>query len=71
MADDEFTLYDLQPPDTHQFAITYDVKTVDTVLDANANVKRPRITFKLKASERPQATSRACPSTSRRIVRWN
>ncbi len=28
--------------------ITYDVKTVDTVLDATANVKRPRITFKLK-----------------------
>ena len=24
-ADDEFTLYDLLPPDTHQFAITYDV----------------------------------------------
>lgn len=28
--------------------ITYDVKSVDTVLDAVANVKRPRITFKLK-----------------------
>jgi len=25
IADDDFTLYDLQPPDTHQFAITYDV----------------------------------------------
>lgn len=25
LADDEFTLYDLLPPDTHQFAITYDV----------------------------------------------
>ncbi len=25
MAADEFTLYDLLPPDTHQFAITYDV----------------------------------------------
>jgi hypothetical protein len=24
-ADDDFTLYDLLPPDTHQFAITYDV----------------------------------------------
>ncbi|HXB21861.1 MAG TPA: hypothetical protein VNV88_10790 [Candidatus Solibacter sp.] len=24
-AADEFTLYDLQPPETHQFAITYDV----------------------------------------------
>jgi OmcA/MtrC family decaheme c-type cytochrome len=28
--------------------ITYDVKTVDTVLDTTANVKRPRITFKFK-----------------------
>jgi hypothetical protein len=26
-ADDEFTLYELLPPDTHQFAITYDVTT--------------------------------------------
>jgi hypothetical protein len=25
MAADEFTLYELQPPETHQFAITYDV----------------------------------------------
>jgi hypothetical protein len=25
LADDDFTLYDLLPPDTHQFAITYDV----------------------------------------------
>src|SRR3954468_20414237 len=25
LAADEFTLYDLQPPDSHQFAITYDV----------------------------------------------
>jgi hypothetical protein len=25
VAADEFTLYDLQPPETHQFAITYDV----------------------------------------------
>ncbi len=25
IAADEFTLYDLQPPETHQFAITYDV----------------------------------------------
>src|SRR6266576_353377 len=25
LADDELTLYDLLPPDTHQFAITYDV----------------------------------------------
>jgi hypothetical protein len=25
MASDEFTLYELQPPETHQFAITYDV----------------------------------------------
>ena len=24
-AADEFTLYELQPPETHQFAITYDV----------------------------------------------
>jgi hypothetical protein len=27
LADDDFTLYDLLPPDTHQFAITYDVTT--------------------------------------------
>ena len=25
VAADEFTLYELQPPETHQFAITYDV----------------------------------------------
>ena len=25
IAADEFTLYELQPPETHQFAITYDV----------------------------------------------
>ena len=25
LGSDEFTLYDLQPPETHQFAITYDV----------------------------------------------
>src|SRR5438309_2358961 len=25
LAADEFTLYELQPPETHQFAITYDV----------------------------------------------
>jgi len=25
LAADEFTLYDLQPPETHQFAIVYDV----------------------------------------------
>jgi len=27
VAADEFTLYELQPPETHQFAITYDVTT--------------------------------------------
>ena len=27
LADDDFTLYDLLAPDTHQFAITYDVTT--------------------------------------------
>src|SRR5215472_18485106 len=27
VASDEFTLYELLPPDTHQFAITYDVTT--------------------------------------------
>jgi len=40
-ASDEFTLYELLPPDTHQFAITYDVTQNKEGADAFLNPIRP------------------------------
>ena len=41
LADDDFTLYDLLPPDTHQFAITYDVTTAREGAELFFNPIRP------------------------------
>jgi hypothetical protein len=40
-ADDEFTLYELLPPDTHQFAITYDVTQTKEGAELFFNPIRP------------------------------
>jgi len=40
-AADEFTLYELLPPDTHQFAITYDVTQTREGADVFLNPVRP------------------------------
>jgi hypothetical protein len=40
-ADDEFTLYELLPPDTHQFAITYDVTQAKEGAEVFLNPIRP------------------------------
>jgi hypothetical protein len=41
LADDDFTLYDLLAPDTHQFAITYDVTTAREGAELYFNPIRP------------------------------
>jgi hypothetical protein len=41
LAADEFTLYDLLPPDTHQFAITYDVTQATAGAELFFNPIRP------------------------------
>jgi len=40
-ASDEFTLYELLPPETHQFAITYDVTQDKEGADVFMNPIRP------------------------------
>jgi len=40
-ADDEFTIYELLPPDTHQFAITYDVTQTKEGAELFFNPIRP------------------------------
>lgn len=58
MAADEFTLYELLPPDTHQFAITYDVTETREGAKLFFNPIRPgsvatkeRVTFRATGEE--------------------
>ena len=60
MAADEFTLYELLPPDTHQFAITYDVTETREGAKLFFNPIRPgsvaskeRVTFRATGEELP------------------
>jgi hypothetical protein len=60
MAADEFTLYELLPPDTHQFAITYDVTETREGATLFFNPIRPgsvatkeRVTFRATGEELP------------------
>ncbi|MEK6374733.1 MAG: hypothetical protein AABO58_18805 [Acidobacteriota bacterium] len=58
LADDEFTLYDLLPPETHQFAITYDVTqaregatTFDNPIRAGAVATKERVIARASGEE--------------------
>jgi hypothetical protein len=58
LADDEFTLYDLLPPETHQFAITYDVTqaregatTYDNPIRAGAVATKERVIARATGEE--------------------
>lgn len=58
IADDEFTLYDLLPPETHQFAITYDVTqtregatTYDNPIRAGAVATKERVIARATGQE--------------------
>jgi hypothetical protein len=60
MAADEFTLYELLPPDTHQFAITYDVTETKEGATLFFNPIRPgsvatkeRVTFRATGQDLP------------------
>ncbi len=60
MAADEFTLYELLPPDTHQFAITYDVTETKEGAKLFFNPIRPgsvatkeRVTFRATGEDLP------------------
>ena len=58
LADDDFTFYDLLPPETHQFAITYDVTqaregatTFDNPIRAGAVATRERVIARATGEE--------------------